>query len=103
MKQKKYRMVNRAIIFVSQGKKLRRDSVQDLVSIIIPIYNMEKSLEKCVRSILKQDYKNIEVILVDDGSKDNCCAIYEKLREEDFRVECIHTENQGSCSPVESV
>ena len=70
--------------------------MQDLVSIIIPIYNMEKSLEKCVRSILKQDYKNIEVILVDDGSKDNCYAICEKLREEDFRVECIHTENQGS-------
>lgn len=68
----------------------------DLVSIIIPVYNMEKSLESCVKSILNQDYENIEVILVDDGSKDNSFAVCQKICTDDKRVRCVHTENQGS-------
>lgn len=68
----------------------------DLVSIIIPVYNMEKSLENCVKSILNQDYENIEVILVDDGSKDNSFAVCQKICTYDNRVRCVHTENQGS-------
>lgn len=68
----------------------------DLVSIIIPVYNMEKSLEGCVQSVLNQDYENIEVILVDDGSKDNSFAVCQKISAEDKRVRCVHIENQGS-------
>ena len=70
--------------------------MSDLVSIIIPVYNMEESLESCVTSILNQDYSNIEVILVDDGSKDNSFAVCQKICEQDSRVKCVHTENQGS-------
>ncbi len=68
----------------------------DLVSIIIPVYNMESSLESCVRSILKQDYESLEILLVDDGSKDNSFKICQELSENDSRVRCFHTENRGS-------
>ena len=44
---------------------------EDLISIIVPVYNVEQYLEKCVKSIIAQTYKNIEIILVDDGAKDN--------------------------------
>ncbi len=70
--------------------------MNDLVSIIIPVYNMGNSLEGCVWSILEQDYENIEVILVDDGSKDNSYDVCKKIASKDSRVKCIHTENQGS-------
>lgn len=68
----------------------------DLVSIIIPVYNMEETLESCVRSILNQDYENIEVILVDDGSRDNSFVVCQKICAADNRVRCLHTENRGS-------
>lgn len=71
-------------------------SVSDLVSIIIPVYNMEKSLSDSVNSILRQDYENIEVILVDDGSKDGSYDVCRTLASKDDRVRCIHTENRGS-------
>lgn len=70
--------------------------MSELVSIIIPVYNMEDSLEACVNSILKQDYSNIEIILVDDGSKDNSFTICKQLKEKDSRIVCVHTENRGS-------
>lgn len=70
--------------------------MSDLVSVIIPVYNMEKSLEICIKSILNQDYQNFELILVDDGSKDNSYDICKKICSQDNRVRCIHTENQGS-------
>lgn len=71
-------------------------SMSDLVSVIIPVYNMEESIEACVKSILLQDYTNIEVILVDDGSKDNSYRICQKIALQDNRVKCIHIDNQGS-------
>lgn len=67
-----------------------------LVSIIVPIYNMESSLETCLVSILGQTYKNIEVILVDDGSKDSSLEICHQLAKKDKRIKVIHTKNQGS-------
>ncbi len=70
--------------------------MDELVSIIIPIYNAEKSISNSIDSILKQDYKNIEVILVDDGSRDNSLSICKSIAEKDPRVKVIHTENQGS-------
>ncbi len=65
------------------------------VSIIVPIYNVEAELRKCVSSILAQTYKDIEVILVDDGSPDNCGAICDEFASKDNRIVVIHKENGG--------
>ena len=66
-----------------------------LVSVIIPIYNVEKFLYKTVRSVINQDYKKIEIILVDDGSPDGSAKIMDKLAKTDGRIICIHKENGG--------
>mgnify|MGYP001625066162 CR=1 FL=1 len=69
--------------------------MNELISIIIPIYNSENNLEKCIDSVVKQTYNNIEIILVDDGSKDASlekCYKYSKL---DNRIKVIHKENEG--------
>lgn len=67
-----------------------------LVSIVIPIYNMGKKIEICTKSILNQTYKNIEVIMVDDGSTDDSFLHCKKLETQDQRITVIHTENRGS-------
>ena len=56
-----------------------------LISVIVPIYNVEKHLKKCVDSIIAQTYSNLEIILVDDGSPDSCGAIWEEYAEKDSR------------------
>lgn len=66
-----------------------------LVSVVIPVYNGEKYLEKTVESILKQDYQNIELILVDDGSSDNSAEIIRKLEGEDSRIKPFYNQNGG--------
>lgn len=66
-----------------------------LVSIIIPIYNAEKYLEKCINSILNQNYKEIEVILVDDGSTDRSSIISDNFKKKDNRVIVHHQNNLG--------
>lgn len=65
------------------------------ISVIVPVYNTEKYLDECIVSILKQTYKNIELILVDDGSTDRSSEICEKYKELDSRVMVIHTSNRG--------
>ena len=70
--------------------------MNELVSIIVPIYNMGDSVESCVDSILEQDYANIEVILIDDGSKDDSYQKCLSLAAKDNRVLAIHTENRGA-------
>lgn len=67
-----------------------------LISIIIPVYNVEAYLHKCVNSVLDQDFKDIEVLLVDDGSPDNCPAICDEFAKKDARVKVIHKKNGGS-------
>ena len=69
-----------------------------LVSIIVPIYNVEKYIYRCVRSLLKQDYSNIEIILVDDGSPDKSLEIIEDMAQNDNRIKIIHKENGGVSS-----
>lgn len=66
-----------------------------LISIIVPCYNVEKYLPKCIDSILSQTYKNIEIFLIDDGSPDNCGNICDKYSEKDARIKVIHKENGG--------
>lgn len=65
------------------------------VSIIVPIYNVESYVHRCVDSILAQTYQNIEVILVDDGSPDSCPAICDQYAMQDERVKVIHKQNGG--------
>lgn len=67
----------------------------DLVSIIVPVYNVEKYLDICLESIIHQTYSNLEVILVDDGSKDNSGKICESWAKKDGRITVIHKENGG--------
>ncbi len=69
-----------------------------LISIIVPIFKVEQYLENCVKSIQNQTYKNIEIILVDDGSPDNCGQICDNLATVDARIKVIHKENGGLSS-----
>ena len=69
-----------------------------IVSIIVPIYNTEKYLRKCVDSILKQTYENLEVILVNDGSPDNSLEICREYERLDSRVKVINKKNGGLSS-----
>ena len=67
----------------------------DLISIIIPVYKVEKYLEKCIESVLKQTYTNLQIILVDDGSPDSCGKICDEYAKKDPRIEVIHKVNGG--------
>lgn len=70
----------------------------DLVSIVVPIYKVENVLDRCIQSIINQSYKNIEIILVDDGSPDNCPKMCDKYKTTDKRIKVIHKENGGLSS-----
>lgn len=67
----------------------------ELVSIIVPVYNVEKFLKKCVESLINQTYKNLEIILVDDGSTDSSGKLCDFLKTYDNRITVIHKENGG--------
>ena len=69
--------------------------MDSLISIIIPVYNVEKYLRRCVDSVLGQTYDKLEIILVDDGSTDNSGRICDEYREKDQRIIVIHKENGG--------
>ena len=66
-----------------------------LISIIIPVYNVEKYLDKCINSVLMQTYKNIEILLINDGSTDSSGQICESYAKKDSRIKVIHKENGG--------
>lgn len=67
----------------------------ELISVVVPIYNVEKYLKRCISSILNQTYKSLEIILVDDGSPDNCGEICDYYSKIDNRVCVIHQKNKG--------
>lgn len=66
-----------------------------LISIIVPIYNVEQYLPRCIDSLIRQTYRNIEIILVDDGSPDSCGEICEEYSKKDNRIKVIHKQNGG--------
>ena len=70
----------------------------ELISVIVPVYNTEKYLCKCVQSIQQQTYHNLEIILVDDGSTDGSGKLCDELAEQDERIHVIHQKNQGLSS-----
>ena len=69
--------------------------MDSLISIIVPIYNVEKYVDECIESIVNQVYSNIEIILVDDGSPDNCPMICDSWAKKDKRIKVIHKQNGG--------
>lgn len=71
------------------------DKDKTLVSIIVPVYNAELYLEECINSILEQTYKNLEIILIDDGSTDNSFEIMKQYSENDSRVQSLSISNSG--------
>lgn len=80
--------------------KAERNKRTHKVSIVVPIYNVERYLNECVDSILSQTLKDIEVILVDDGSPDNCGKIVDEYAEKDKRIVAIHQKNSGYSAAV---
>lgn len=70
----------------------------DTVSIIIPVYKVERYLSQCVESVVKQTYQKLEIILVDDGSPDNCPAMCDAWGKKDERIRVIHKQNGGLSS-----
>lgn len=69
--------------------------MNDKISIIVPVYNVEDYLEECIESIINQTYKNIEIIIINDGSKDNSGVICDKYSKKDKRIRVLHQENKG--------
>ena len=66
-----------------------------LVSVVVPVYNVEKYVEKCINSIINQSYNNLEIIVVDDGSKDSSASMCDKIAMRDSRVKVYHKHNEG--------
>ena len=69
--------------------------MNDLISVVVPVYNVEKYLKKSIESIINQTYKNLEIIIIDDGSSDDSYNVCKKYKEIDSRIILIHTENKG--------
>ena len=74
------------------GKASKRSP---LISVIIPVYKVEEFLDRCVKSVIKQTYKHLEIILVDDGSPDNCPKMCDEWAKKDKRIKVIHKKNEG--------
>ena len=66
-----------------------------LVSVVLPIYNVEKYLNRCIESVVRQTYKKIEIILVDDGSPDGCPQKCDDWANRDVRIKVVHKKNAG--------
>ena len=73
-------------------------SEEPLISVIVPVYNVERYLDQCVKSIVEQSYRNLEIILVDDGSRDACPGKCDMWAAKDNRISVIHKANGGLSS-----
>lgn len=71
---------------------------KEIISVIVPVYNVELYLERCIQSICRQSYSNLEIILIDDGSLDRCPEICDQLAQQDSRIAVIHKANGGLSS-----
>ena len=80
------------MITILKGQKM------ELISVIVPVYNVESYLEKCIESIQNQSYKSLEIILVNDGSTDSSGDICDKYAAHDKRIKVIHKKNGGLSS-----
>ena len=89
-------MVRKAHKSLSRTKRTKKPKV----SVVVPIYNVERYLKTCVDSILAQTLHDIEVILVDDGSPDNCGKIIDEYARKDSRVIAVHQKNSGYSKAV---
>ena len=69
--------------------------MEQKVSIVVPVYNVEKYLKRCVDSLIEQSYSNLEILLVDDGSKDSSLSICKEYELKDSRIRVFHKENEG--------
>ena len=69
--------------------------MEDLITVIVPVYKVEKYIRRCIESIINQTYRNLEIILVDDGSPDDCGKICDEYAKKDNRIKVIHKENGG--------
>ena len=72
--------------------------MDDLISVIVPVYGTERYIARCLKSILVQTYKNIEIVVIDDGTKDNAAVIAERIAENDTRIRVVHKPNGGLSS-----
>lgn len=70
--------------------------MNELISVVVPVYNVEKYLHQSIESIINQTYKNLQIILVDDGSTDNSGKICDEYAEKDSRITVIHQDNKGA-------
>ena len=69
--------------------------IKDLVSVVVPIYNVERYLDRCIESIVNQTYTNLEILLIDDGSPDHCPEMCDEWAKKDHRIRVIHKKNAG--------
>ena len=77
---------------------IMQEICKQVVSVVVPVYHAQKYLNECVDSLLRQTYKNIEIILVDDGGNDNCPKMCDDWARKDTRIKVIHKENGGLSS-----
>ena len=82
----------------NEEMEIRMRERQGYITVIVPVYNVEKYLDRCMESILAQTYTKLEIILVDDGAADSSGAICDSYAQKDERVQVIHKENGGLSS-----
>ena len=74
------------------------ENIRNLISIVIPVYNVQENLKKCIDSIQKQTYQKIEIIIIDDGSTDGSPSLCDQMQQQDSRISVFHKENRGVVS-----